>query len=135
MADAWHKTIELSAETTLDGKETWTEAQASLYQQLGCQPMVLWANGIDHKAQNGHDSAAQLATEPESPQRQSNQRTGARNTVSRSSVSAGERMCGGATRGRMGNGVGRSEIPWLCGKQDPRPNGRGFEFDWPRRRI
>lgn len=41
-------TIELGAEATLDPKETWTEAQAKLYQELGQQLKALWpvkANG------------------------------------------------------------------------------------------
>ena len=54
------KTIELSAEAALDGKETWTEAQASLYQQLGCQLKVLWATGQQAEAE-------EPASEPEPP--------------------------------------------------------------------
>jgi len=53
--DAW-KSIELGAEASVDGKETWTEAQASLYQQLGCQLKALWANGTGHKAQDGSEN-------------------------------------------------------------------------------
>ena len=39
---AW-KAVELSAEASLDPTETWTEAQASLYQELGQQLKALWA--------------------------------------------------------------------------------------------
>ena len=56
------KTIELSAEAALDGTETWAEAQASLYQQLGCQLKALWANGNDQQAE-----AEEPASEPEPP--------------------------------------------------------------------
>lgn len=45
IGDGQHKTIELSAEAALDPKETWTEAQASLYQQLGQQIKALWNGG------------------------------------------------------------------------------------------
>lgn len=62
------KTMELSAEATLDGKETWTEAQASLYQQLGCQIKTLWANGTSNKAQNGAEEPIEAASEPKPPQ-------------------------------------------------------------------
>jgi hypothetical protein len=37
-----HKTIELSAEAAIDGKEAWAEAQASLYHDLGQQLKALW---------------------------------------------------------------------------------------------
>ena len=47
--DSRFKSIELSAEATVDGKEPWM-AQAKLYHQLGCQLMTLWANGTGHKA-------------------------------------------------------------------------------------
>ena len=61
---AW-KAVELGAEATLDDKESWTEAQASLYQQLGYQLKNLWANGTT--AQNGPQSAVQPISKPESP--------------------------------------------------------------------
>lgn len=48
---AW-KVVELGAEATLDTKETWTEAQAKLYHQLGCQLKTLWTNGTGQKVQD-----------------------------------------------------------------------------------
>ena len=50
------KTIELSAEATVDAEQTWTVAQARLYHQLGCQLKALWANGNGNKPQDGAES-------------------------------------------------------------------------------
>ena len=38
---AW-KGLELSVEAALEGQDTWTEAQATLYDELGQQLKVLW---------------------------------------------------------------------------------------------
>jgi hypothetical protein len=66
LGDSRFKTIELSAEATLDGKETWTEAQANLYQQLGCQLKALWTNGTGHKPQDAPESQGEaiIVAEP-----------------------------------------------------------------------
>ena len=64
--DAW-KSIELGAEASVDGKESWTEAQASLYQQLGQQLKVLWANGNGHKPQDGAESHGEDPQPTEQP--------------------------------------------------------------------
>src|ERR671915_280780 len=61
LGDGQHKTVELSAEAFLDDEEVWTEAQGSLYHQLGEQLKTLWANG---KAQEGPESHAQPAPAP-----------------------------------------------------------------------
>ena len=61
------KAIELGAEATVDTKETWTEAQASLYQQLGCQLRALWTNGNGKTAQNDSESAVQPTAVAEPP--------------------------------------------------------------------
>ena len=48
-----YKTIELSAEATLEPQEDWIEAQASLYTDLGQQLRTLWtakANGNEQTA-------------------------------------------------------------------------------------
>jgi hypothetical protein len=45
LGDGQHKTIELSAEAAIEGKETWTEAQSNLYPQLGQQLKALWGEG------------------------------------------------------------------------------------------
>ena len=37
LGDGMHKTVELSAEATVEYAEMWQEAQASLYHQLGEQ--------------------------------------------------------------------------------------------------
>ena len=67
LGDGSYKTVELGAEATLTAQETWTEAQASLYQELGNQLKTLWtaknggsANGstLDHHCQE-HSSAFQ----------------------------------------------------------------------------
>ena len=62
------KTIELSAEAALDGKEAWTEAQAQLYQQLGCQLKALWTNGTGNNAQDDAEEPTEAASEPEPPE-------------------------------------------------------------------
>jgi hypothetical protein len=62
IGEGQHKTVELSAEAALDGQETWTEAQANLYQELGHQIKTLWgsSNGL---------KAAETPMEPELPQK------------------------------------------------------------------
>ena len=65
---AW-KVVELGVEATLDAKETWTVAQAKLYQQLGCQLKTLWNNGNGQKAgvDPTHPVAAAPKPQPEAP--------------------------------------------------------------------
>ena len=58
--------LELSAEAALDGKEAWTEAQASLYQQVGCQLKSLWTNG--HKPTENHAETHADDQPPETPE-------------------------------------------------------------------
>ncbi len=41
---AW-KSLEIGAEGIVEGKETWTEAQTRLYQDLTGQLRALWGNG------------------------------------------------------------------------------------------
>ena len=60
---AW-KVVELGAEATVDQREEWTEAQASLYQQLGCQLKALWANSNGHKAQESAQDGSEKHGEP-----------------------------------------------------------------------
>ena len=57
-----YKTIELSAEATLEPQEAWIEAQASLYTDLGQQLRTLWTtkNG---QAANGTAKAEDTITE------------------------------------------------------------------------
>ena len=43
IGEGQHKTVELSADATLEPRDDWQEAQASLYQQLGWQLKTLWA--------------------------------------------------------------------------------------------
>ena len=61
LGDGQHKTVELSAEASLDDDEVWTEAQARLYHQLGEQLKTLWANG---KGPNSPESHAQPTPAP-----------------------------------------------------------------------
>ena len=68
VGDSRFKTIELSAEAALEGKETWIEAQASLYERLGCQLKTLWANGTSQQAQCGTGELTGVASEPEPTQ-------------------------------------------------------------------
>ena len=46
-----YKTVELSAEASVDANESWEDAQAELYNDLGRQLKTLWMTGS-----NGHDS-------------------------------------------------------------------------------
>ena len=68
VGDSRFKTIELSAEATLDAKETWTEAQARLYEQLGCQLKAMWANGTGQNAQDDAEEPTKAPSEPEPAQ-------------------------------------------------------------------
>ncbi len=52
-----YKTIELCAEAALDPNETWTEAQASLYTELGQQLRTLWTAKANGKEQASQGSA------------------------------------------------------------------------------
>ena len=62
------KTIELSAEGTVDPKEQWQAALSYLYQQLGQEMKALWArNGT-----TPHQEQASLST-PEPPEAQPTQ--------------------------------------------------------------
>ena len=45
-----YKTIELSAEGTLNTNEDWQTAQATLYEQLGQQLKTLWATNSNGQA-------------------------------------------------------------------------------------
>ena len=49
----------------MDTKEHWQQALAALYAELGQQLKALWANGNGKPAQNGSQSHAEPATEPE----------------------------------------------------------------------
>ena len=64
---AW-KVVELGAEATVDQRDNWTDAQATLYHQLGQQLKTLWANGNGHKAQVGSAEPTEAPSEPEPPQ-------------------------------------------------------------------
>lgn len=53
MGDGSYKTVELGAEATLTAEETWTKAQASLYQELGQQLKALWIANSNGSANVG----------------------------------------------------------------------------------
>ena len=55
--------LEIGAEGSVDAKENWQVAQASLYGQLSQQLKVLWSNG--QKAQDGPQEPTEAASEPE----------------------------------------------------------------------
>ena len=42
LGDGSYKTVELGAEASLSGQESWDKAQAELYEQLGSQLKALW---------------------------------------------------------------------------------------------
>ena len=54
LTDGTWKSIELSAEASLNAKEEWQEAQATLYQELGQQLKALWTANSNGQA-NGQD--------------------------------------------------------------------------------
>ena len=51
------KTVELSAEATVQGDEDWRDAQSELYSQLGKQVKYLWLQG--QKALEGAENAVE----------------------------------------------------------------------------
>ena len=51
------KTVELSAEATVQGDEDWQHAQSELYSRLGKQVKYLWLQG--QKAPEGAEKAAE----------------------------------------------------------------------------
>ena len=53
MGDGSYKTVELGAEAALTTQETWTEAQASLYTELGQQLKALWTAKSNGNGSNG----------------------------------------------------------------------------------
>ena len=60
-----YKTIELSAEATLEPQEAWIEAQASLYADLGQQLRTLWTSKASGNGQviNGATKAEDTTTQ------------------------------------------------------------------------
>jgi hypothetical protein len=61
---AW-KAVEIGAEATVDQREQWDTALASLYTDLGQQLKSLWANGNSHKAQDAPTTPANAPSETE----------------------------------------------------------------------
>jgi len=64
---AW-KVVELGAEATIETKEGWKDAQASLYRDLGRQLKALWVNGSGHKAQEASQKPDEAPSEPQPTQ-------------------------------------------------------------------
>lgn len=60
---AW-KAVELSAEANLEPNETWSEALASLYQDLGQQLKALWTANGNGQATNGSAKVEANTAEP-----------------------------------------------------------------------
>ena len=54
LGDGVHKTVELSAEATVEYAEAWQEVQARLYQELGQQLKTLWTIKANEHATNGN---------------------------------------------------------------------------------
>ena len=54
LGDGVHKTVELSAEATVDYAETWQESQVRLYQELGQQLKALWTTKANGHTTNGN---------------------------------------------------------------------------------
>jgi len=59
---AW-KAVEIGAEGSVDAKENWQVAQASLYVQLSQQLKILWSNG--QKPQEGAECHTNAPSEAE----------------------------------------------------------------------
>jgi hypothetical protein len=64
---AW-KAVEIGAEATVDQRERWDTALASLYADLGQQLKALWANGNGRKAQEAPEKPTDAPSEPEPTQ-------------------------------------------------------------------
>jgi hypothetical protein len=68
MPDGAFKTVELGAEGSLDSSdETWQEAQAALYHQLGDQLRYVFNGNGAGKPQNGSQGHVQPLPEPPLP--------------------------------------------------------------------
>ena len=65
LADGAWKSIELSAEASLDAKEEWQDAQAELYSQLGQQLKTLWATNSNGQANNANGQSEHYCAEHE----------------------------------------------------------------------
>ena len=60
-----HKTLELSAEASIDPEENWTLAQQGLYTALTTQLRALWGEAHNPEpGQNGHQKATEGAIRP-----------------------------------------------------------------------
>ena len=57
--------VELGAEATVDQQDNWTDAQATLYHQLGQQLKALWTNG--QKTAEKPEEAADESIPTETP--------------------------------------------------------------------
>jgi hypothetical protein len=81
MPDGAFKTVELGAEGSLDSSdETWQEAQAALYHQLGDQLRYVFNGNGAGKPQNGSQDHVQPLPEPPLPFQHHSMSTGARST-------------------------------------------------------
>ncbi|HZA24553.1 MAG TPA: hypothetical protein VFA32_18470 [Dehalococcoidia bacterium] len=58
LADGSHKTVELSCEASLEAEESWKEAQAAMYTDLGKQIKAMFAS-------SGTNGKTAPATKPE----------------------------------------------------------------------
>ena len=56
LGDGAYKTVELGAEAVLSPKDSWDEAQALLYQELGQQLKSLWSNKSNGKSDTNADA-------------------------------------------------------------------------------
>jgi hypothetical protein len=63
---AW-KAVEIGAEATVEQRERWDTALASLYADLGGQLKALWANGNGRKPQDAPTTPTEAPSEPEPP--------------------------------------------------------------------
>jgi len=64
---AW-KAVEIGAEATVDQRERWDTALATLYADLGGQLKALWANGNGRKATEAPEKPTEAPSEPAPPQ-------------------------------------------------------------------
>ena len=120
-ASAW-KTIELSAEATIDSAEDWQEAQATLYQQLAGQLRQLWC-GVGQPQRNGYHGSESLVQPPGGPLvTQGRLPTGARLIRLASGATRRTERSGGAT-GPMGSGAKRLKRDRGCPRAPPLPKG------------
>jgi len=105
---AW-KAVEIGAEATVDQRERWDTALATLYADLGGQLKALWANGTGARPRKPLRSPLRPLLSLRRRRHQPHHRSTIARPTRRSTSGTAEAITSGtATKGRMGSGAGRS---------------------------